>query len=198
MGRQRVGKCASSECDKGNTPLVRGYCYKHYYRFKKYGDPSVFKAIEHHGHKWPVETPEYVAWKNMKQRTQNQNRPDWQNYGARGITVDPQWQKSFLSFYKYVGPKPPNTSLERIDNNKGYVPGNVRWATREDQSNNTRTNVRYTIDGRTLTLTQWVRQKGVVSYGTVRSRLVAGWDIARALATPRIHKSGCSRDRVVL
>lgn len=84
-------------------------------------------------------TPEYVAWNAMVQRCTRESHPAWRNYGGRGITVCAEWRHDFAAFLAHIGPKPaPNLSLDRIDNDRGYEPGNVRWATTSQQHKNTR------------------------------------------------------------
>lgn len=79
-------------------------------------------------------TPEHRAWRNMKERCYNIRAPNYKYYGRRGITVDKYWRVSFERFLQDVGPRPgPGYSLDRIDTNGNYVPGNVRWATEEEQ-----------------------------------------------------------------
>ncbi|MBO0736547.1 MAG: hypothetical protein J2P48_08265 [Alphaproteobacteria bacterium] len=80
----------------------------------------------------------YTAWANMKARCGNPNRPDYKFYGGRGITVCDRWRQSFSAFLDDVGECPPGYSLDRIDNERGYEPGNVRWATRTQQMRNSR------------------------------------------------------------
>jgi hypothetical protein len=77
---------------------------------------------------------EYNTWVHLNQRCYNPKNKDYKNYGARGIEVYPLWRTSFESFYMMVGPRPnPTDTIERIDYNKGYFPGNVKWASRQDQ-----------------------------------------------------------------
>ena len=80
----------------------------------------------------------YVAWKNMRSRCYNSKRLDFKNYGGRGITVCTEWKESFEAFYAAMGDPPEGTSLDRIDNEGNYEPGNCRWATRAQQQSNTR------------------------------------------------------------
>ena len=80
-----------------------------------------------------------------------------------------------------MGPRPsPQHRLDRIANNGHYEPGNVRWATLEEQANNTRTNIRLTINGRTQTLPQWCRELNL-NADKVRRRVYEGWTAEEAL-----------------
>lgn len=84
-------------------------------------------------------TPEYNAWLKMRKRCGNPKDKAYRNYGARGIHVCPEWQRSFEAFFAHVGPKPsPDLSIDRIDNDRGYEPGNVRWADTSTQNRNRR------------------------------------------------------------
>jgi hypothetical protein len=84
-------------------------------------------------------SPEYHAWQQMKDRCLNPNSSNWANYGGRGIGICTEWARSFQIFYDYVGAKPSSKhSLGRIDNNKGYEPGNVEWQTAKQQTANRR------------------------------------------------------------
>lgn len=82
---------------------------------------------------------EYTAWKNMKQRCNNKNHPDYKDYGGRGIVVSKELENNFFLFLAEVGEAPsPEYSLEREDNMKGYELGNLCWATAKEQRNNQR------------------------------------------------------------
>ena len=85
-------------------------------------------------------SPEYTSWASMIDRCTNQNRKQWKDYGGRGITVCKEWLNDYSAFLAYMERRPTlNHSLDRYPNNDGnYEPGNVRWATKEEQNNNQR------------------------------------------------------------
>jgi hypothetical protein len=90
-------------------------------------------------HGEPKTSSEYMAWCAMIQRCSNPNRLDYERYGGRGIRVCAEWRHDFPAFLSHIGRKPsPLHSLDRIRNNQGYEPGNIRWATAKEQSNNRR------------------------------------------------------------
>lgn len=90
-----------------------------------------------------INSPEYTAWSNMQNRCFKKNQKAWPNYGGRGITVCEEWVNDFTAFFDYVGLRPSSKhSLDRIDNDGNYEPGNVRWATRSVQNANKRSRTR--------------------------------------------------------
>ena len=99
---------------------------------------------------------EYSTWRSMRARCLDSSNDAYENYGGRGISVYATWADSdgFDAFYADVGPAPEGVrvSLDRIDNDGNYEPGNVRWATPKQQSNNTRRNVRVLFRGELRTL----------------------------------------------
>jgi hypothetical protein len=84
--------------------------------------------------------PLYTKWDSMKQRCYNPNAAKYPSYGARGISVSDEWRDSFVSFYDYMMALPnamrPDYTIDRIDNEGDYEPGNVRWASRHTQQAN--------------------------------------------------------------
>lgn len=86
-------------------------------------------------------TPEYRAWRAMKNRCLNPNAEAYEAYGGRGIKICKRWQNSFQAFLADVGRRPSkHHSLDRINNNlkRGYFRSNVRWATKRQQARNRR------------------------------------------------------------
>jgi hypothetical protein len=89
---------------------------------------------------------EYCCWRNMLHRCNVEKNKQYKDYGERGITVCEQWRNNFKQFLKDIGPRPPNPtgnrkteySIDRIDNSKGYFPGNCKWSTRSEQQRNRR------------------------------------------------------------
>jgi len=120
-------------------------------------------SSSHHGEGANLgRSPEYRAWDKMIQRCCNPKSNSYLRYGARGIYVCEEWRRSFKSFLDHVGRKPtPEHSLDRIDNDGPYEPGNVRWSTRKEQCRNMRTNRFITIDGEQKTLAEWKERSGL-------------------------------------
>ncbi len=130
-------------------------------------------------------SPEHRAWSGMRSRCQDHNSRSFQQYGGRGITVDPRWE-SFELFLKDMGPKPSSEhSLDRYpDNNGPYSPDNCRWATRLEQANNKRNNRELTFHGRSMNISQWAREVGM-SEDTLERRInLLKWPIEKALTKP--------------
>lgn len=94
-----------------------------------------------HGHsRRGANSPEYKAWNDIKSRCLNSNDMRYAYYGGRGITLCDEWQNSFIPFLEHIGLRPNNSySIDRINVNGNYEPGNVRWATKSEQMLNRRT-----------------------------------------------------------
>ncbi len=141
------------------------------------------KGKKNHGRR---RTSLYSRWSAMIQRCHNQNDRWYHRYGARGIVVCERWRNDFLDFARDVG-EPPSAehSLDRFPDNDGnYEPGNVRWATRLEQSLN-KCNTKYcTMNGVKRPLLEWCKILGL-NYYTIRSRInLLHWSDEKALKTP--------------
>lgn len=125
------------------------------------------------------------AWCGIVERCTDPACHAWHNYGGRGITLHPEWLEDFEAFYAYLGQAPtPLHTVERINNDGNYVPGNVRWATRTEQCRNKRNNRLLTFRGERRTLMEWSELLGI-DRKTVSCRIDRfGWSIERALTTP--------------
>lgn len=131
------------------------------------------------------ETRLYETWCNIIRRTTNPNHNSYPDYGGRGITMSPEWRRSFEAFARDMGPTYRHgLSIDRIDVDGNYEPGNVRWATPKEQARNTRTNRLVTAFGQTKSLAEWAELRGL-NYQTLYNRVTrSGWPVERALTTP--------------
>ena len=117
------------------------------------------------------------------QRCTNPKNKGWDKYGGRGITVCEAW-RTFEGFYRDMGDPPPGMTLDRIDVNGNYEPGNCRWATVERQARNKRGSLLFTFRGETKPLADWAEEFGL-RYQRVFYRMQRdGWSLERALTTP--------------
>ena len=139
-------------------------------------------------------TPEYEVWEQMKGRCHTPSNKSYKNYGARGIFLCDRWRKDFAAFIADMGPRPGNGpreySIERIDNNKGYEPGNCVWIPLAQQARNRRNNRLITHEGRTQYLSAWAKESKV-SPEHLRGRLRDGWYFEDAIKLP----AGAKRPR---
>lgn len=137
-----------------------------------------------HGGAAGKRTKEYSTWKNIKTRCFNPNYQQWSDYGGRGITMHPAWANSFEVFLEGVGTAPDAaTTIDRINNDGNYEPGNVHWVTRSANCNNKSNNVLMNYKGETKTATEWAKVMGLRPH-LVLERLRDGWSTEAALETP--------------
>ena len=136
-----------------------------------------------HGYCRDGKTVEYKTWVGIKKRCYNQNNKDYHHYGGRGIVMCPRWLESFENFLADMGLRPHSKlSIERVDNEKGYEPGNCIWATQKVQRRNSRNVKKHTFNGETLTATEWAIRLGVkkwTMYARLRNK---NFSIERALS----------------
>lgn len=130
--------------------------------------------------------PMYLAWQNMRTRCGNPNRPQWKDYGGRGISVCPEWG-TFSAFASDMGDSwSPGLTLDRKDNDADYSKENCKWSTKaEQQRNKVGTTWIQTPAGR-MCIEEAARKYASVSAATVRYRLSAGWPEKLALLRPAI------------
>lgn len=130
--------------------------------------------------------PEYWIWCGIRRRCLDKKRPQFKNYGGRGIKICNRWD-SFENFYKDMGPRPSiHHSIDRYPDNDGnYEPGNCRWATFIQQANNRRGNRIVFYRNQSMTLMQAIRAGGqFLRHASVQERLSKGWSIMAAVETP--------------
>lgn len=126
----------------------------------------------------------YGIWANMKQRCLNPANPAWAQYGGRGIKLFPGWTdfEAFRGWARTHGYQ-ADLTIDRIDNDRGYEPGNCRWVPIEKQAVNRSNNHLLTARGQTMTLAEWARAVGMPGTA-LRLRLKRGWPLDEALAIP--------------
>lgn len=138
---------------------------------------------------------EYCALQNAIDRCRRDTHKQYKDYGGRGIRVCDEWQgvDGFKPFLDHIGPKPdPSLTLDRIDNDGDYEPGNVRWLSRKAQMANCRPGSHFrhvTISGRTQMVSEWATETGVPAQ-TIRSRLRAGVTGPALISSSRLPYTG--------
>ena len=134
----------------------------------------------------------YNSWHSMKQRCSNENNATYKYYGARAITFCDQWE-DFQPFYDWAmdnGYK-EGLTIERIDVNGNYCPGNCTWITQEEQLFNTRNSIKIEFNGEVKCLKEWwreIKEDINISYQSLSKRLNNGWSIERAFTEPKNEK----------
>lgn len=161
-------------CDCG-TEVIRLYGGLHTGVTKSCGCLHRERRTKHGG----TGTKVYAVWRAMHERCVNPKVRNYPNYGGRGINVCERW-KDYAAFRDDMGPRPDGGTLDRINNDGNYEPGNCRWATQREQMNNVRKNVRLTFRGETRTVSEWARRLGVTR-DRLYWRLKTGWPIEEAL-----------------
>lgn len=155
-----------------SSSVVRGVAFQ---RVMKHGESRSQKGG----------TKEYRAWKSVKYRCYQKNNPKYKYYGQRGIVMCDAWLNDYPQFLQDVGRAPsPQHSLDRIDNDGNYEPGNVRWATMIEQRRNNRAGKKMiTCRGKTMRQVDWSKVSGV-DERYIHARLRNGWPIEEAIFRP--------------
>lgn len=167
-------RCEVKDCSSPH--YIRGWCIKHYNRWKEHGDVNT-TLNEHHGQRG---TRLYQIWIMMRARCNNpKDHSGYADYGGRGITICPEWGK-FTVFYEWATANgySDDLTIDRIDNDGNYEPGNCRWANWVEQANNKRNNRFIVINNEKKTLSQWCNQFEF-PYGRAIARLNRGWSPER-------------------
>lgn len=166
QGETIVNKCGSinlvynCKCDCGNEISVRGACIRtgHTKSCGCVRSEMGIKKLTKHG---KSSTRAYKSWKRMRQRCFNKNNPDYSSYGGRGIKICQSWQEYFHNFYDDMGEMPIGFSLDRINVDGDYEPGNCRWIKRSNQMTNVRKTVWVKIRGRKICFSRACKVFGV-------------------------------------
>lgn len=171
---EQTWKC---KCDCGSTVIKLGRCLRN-------GDTKscgclwkslIGKTNLRHGEaKVGENSREYRAWMAMKKRCRPNDDKNKQWYANRGISVCKRWVNSFPAFLNDMGRCPEGHQIDRLDNSKGYEPGNCAWKTGSENCNNKRNNRRITYGGKTQTVTQWMRELHIAP-STIWRRVYSGW-----------------------
>lgn len=139
---------------------------------------------------------EYSTWCAMKNRCKNATHAQYPQYGGRGIYVCDRWLNSFENFLADMGPR-LGGSIDRIDNDGPYEPGNCRWASRSEQARNKRSSRRLTANGETRSMAEWAELSGL-KLKTIHRRLEQGWTEQDAVTVPVItQRKGIPRGQLL-
>lgn len=111
----------------------------------------------------------HVVWRNMIKRCTKPTNKHYVNYGGREITVCDRWLHGFENFVVDMGEVPPGKTLDRIDNNGNYEPGNCRWATRKEQTDNRRNSIVVEINGQHMRMKEAAEYLGI-PYSTFKNK----------------------------
>lgn len=130
------------------------------------------RTTKHGANRRGKRAAEYGTWAQMRSRCNDPHSNNYDSYGGRGISVCARWD-SFANFLADMGPRPPGHSIDRIDVNGNYEPGNCRWADRKTQSRNTRRTTYVEFNGAVRPLIDVVAELGM-SLSAVRARIRRG------------------------
>ncbi len=184
---RRRGRCImwNCDCECGGKTADTAHCL----RQRPHPSCGCLKGPRQHGHTIDRQTTKvYKIWQGMKARCSRATSDHSGRYHGRGIKVCERWAVSFEDFLADILAEigqPPSAKhqIDRKDNDGHYEPGNVRWATREQQQRNTRRTHLITYKGKTQCLTDWAIELGIPRPRLSR-RIHLGWSITRAFSCP--------------
>lgn len=180
--------CWECECDCGTKHyIVSGNSLK---KGSTSSCGCISKEFPKHKTHGQSKTQLYKEWCDIKKRCYNSKSKSYPDYGMRGITLCQEWH-DYVKYYAYVSVLPhfqeKGYTLNRIDNNGNYEPGNVEWATKAEQANNRRSSRLLEYNEKRQTIAQWSAEIGI-EQTTLSARLRMGWSIEKALTTPLKNK----------
>lgn len=165
------------KCDCGNVVSVYSFNLRNG-TTKSCGCLRIEKLVERHITHGLSGAKIHRVWEHIKGRCLNPNDKHYSYYGGRGISIEPSWINDFQAFYDYVSKLEhfgeDGYSLDRIDNDGNYEPGNLRFATMKEQCRNRRNNRIHNINGVEVTTAELAEFSGI-NRGTVQSRINSGW-----------------------
>lgn len=127
----------------------------------------------------------YNIWRSMRQRCNNPNCKNFHNYGGKGITVCDEWKNSFEAFCEWAMKSgyEEGLTIDRIETDGNYEPGNCRWTSQKVQQNNRSNNRKICVNGTCHTLGEWSEITGL-KISTIWARLQSGWSDEDAITKP--------------
>ena len=139
-------------------------------------EKMIVTAYKKYGRHGLINTRIYRTWQSMKSRCCNPNTKSYARYGGRGITVCDEWHTKFMCFYTWAiaNGYEEHLTIDRIDNDGDYSPGNCKWSTRKEQNNNSSKNRKIEINGIVKNLQQWADFYGIDA-DALSGRIKRGW-----------------------
>ncbi len=155
-------------------------------KIRRHGAPTAFVRIVEMPDGRRVTSRLYNSFVNMHRRCNSETRMEYQNYGARGIKICAEWLHNFEAFraWALANGFRKGVTIDRIDGNLGYFPANCRWATPREQTYNTKSVHKLTVNGVTKLLPIWAQELGVTPT-LLRSRRREGWTDEQIVLTPK-------------
>lgn len=171
------------ECGKKHEAVSHALTSGHTKSCGCWNEDRKKQAVVHgHARRGALLTPTYRTWQAMMTRCYNPNAKSWKDYGGRGVKVCDSWHY-FENFLACMGERPAGMTLERNDSDGDYTPSNCRWATRAEQSRNTRRSMWVQFGGARMTQAEFAERVGL-KQSTVSHRLRRGWTPAQVAETP--------------